>query len=94
MDKPTIDQAGNLVDHLDNIHDYVRQHLKLTSDRKKTRYDRLASCTGYFEGNEVWFYRPTLTKGESSKRQSSLECPYNVVTQINDVVYKSQRKPR
>jgi hypothetical protein len=60
----------------------------------KTRYDRLASYAGYNEGDKVWLYRPTRTKGKSPKLQSSWEGPYKIVTRINDVVYKIQRYPR
>jgi hypothetical protein len=47
--RPTIDHAANLVDHLHDTHNYDRQHLKLASDRIKTRYDELANCAGYQE---------------------------------------------
>jgi hypothetical protein len=50
-ERPTIDHAANIVDHLHDIHSYVRQHLKLAIDLMKTRYDRLASCVGYYEGD-------------------------------------------
>jgi hypothetical protein len=33
----TADHAADLVDHLHDIHNYSRQHLKLASDRMKTR---------------------------------------------------------
>jgi hypothetical protein len=70
------------------------QHLKLASDRMKTRYDRLANCAVYHEGDKLWLYRPTHTKGKSTKFQSSWEGPYEVATRINDVVYRIQRTPR
>jgi hypothetical protein len=35
----------HLEDHLHDIHNYVRQHLKLASDWMKTRYDKLANST-------------------------------------------------
>jgi hypothetical protein len=44
---PTNEHEVNLVDHLHDIHNYGRQHLKLASDWMKTRYDRLANCAGY-----------------------------------------------
>jgi hypothetical protein len=86
--RPTTDYAADLVDHLHDIHSYVRQHLKLARDRMKTRYDKLTNSTGYQEGDSVWLYRPTRTKGKSPKLQSSWEGPYKVVTRINDVVYR------
>jgi hypothetical protein len=46
-EQPTIDHMANLVNHLRNIHNYARQHLKLANDRMKTHYDVLANCVGY-----------------------------------------------
>jgi hypothetical protein len=37
--RPTIDHAANFLDHIHNIQNYARQHLKLASDRMKTDYD-------------------------------------------------------
>jgi hypothetical protein len=91
---PTIDHAADLVDRLHDIHNYARKHLKLASDRMKTRYDRAANSAGYHEGDNVWLYRPTRKKGKSHKLQSSWEGPYTIVTRINDVVYRIQRNPR
>jgi hypothetical protein len=71
----------------------ARQHLKLVSDGMKTRYDKLANSAGYHEGDRVWLYRPTRTKGKSPKLQSSWDGQYKVVTRIN-VVYRIQRNPR
>ncbi|XP_023703856.1 uncharacterized protein LOC111862580 [Cryptotermes secundus] len=50
---PTIEYAADLVDHLHDIHNYALKHLKLASDRTKTRYDILANSTGYYEGDRV-----------------------------------------
>jgi hypothetical protein len=60
----------------------------------KTHYDSLTNCGGYHEGDKMWLYRPTCTKRESPKLQSSWECPYKVVTQTNNVMYRIQRNPR
>jgi hypothetical protein len=75
----------HFVDHLHDIHNYVCQHLKLVTDRMKTRYDRMANCVGYHGDDKVWLYRPTCTKGKSPNLQSSCEGPYKVVTWINNV---------
>jgi hypothetical protein len=66
-ERPTIDHAANLVDHLHDIHNYARQHLNLASDWMKTRYDRLANCARYQEGDKVWLYHPTCMKEKSPK---------------------------
>jgi hypothetical protein len=93
-ERPTTDHAAGLVDHLHDIHDYARRHLKLASDRMKTRYDELANCAGYHEGDRVWLYRPTRKKKKSPKLQSSWDGPYKIIARINDVVYRIQKTPR
>jgi hypothetical protein len=73
---------------------YALQRLKLGGVHVKTRYDRLANSAGYNEGDDVWLYRPTRTKGKSPKLQSPWEGPSRVVTRINDVVYRIQQNRR
>jgi hypothetical protein len=46
-ERPKTGHAADLVDHLRDI------HLKLASDRMKTRYDKLANSAGYQEGDTV-----------------------------------------
>jgi hypothetical protein len=41
------DYAADLVERLHDIHLYARQHLKVSSDRMKARYDRLANSAGF-----------------------------------------------
>jgi hypothetical protein len=65
---------------LHDIQNNARQHMKQASDRMKTRYDRLANCAAYHEGDKVRLYRPTRTKGESPKLQSSRDGPDKIVT--------------
>jgi hypothetical protein len=86
--------AADLVDRLQDIHNYARKHIKLASDRIKTRYDRAANSAGYHEGDNLWLYRTTRKKGKSPKLQSPWEGPYTIVKRINDVVYRIQRNPR
>jgi hypothetical protein len=93
-ERPTTDYAADLVDHLHDVHQYAHEHLKLASDWKKTRYDKLASSAGYQEGDRVWLCHSTRTKGKSPKLQSSWEGPYTVVIWINDVMYRIQKNPR
>jgi hypothetical protein len=60
----------------------------------KVRYDRLANSAGFQEGDRVWLYLPTRSRGRSPKLQAAWEDPYKVITRINDVVYRIQRHPR
>jgi hypothetical protein len=93
-ERPTTDHAADLVDHVYDIHNYTRQHQKLAGNRMKTRYDKLANSADYQEGERVWLYRPTHTKGKSQNFQSLWEGPYKILTRITDVVYRIQKHPR
>jgi hypothetical protein len=93
-EQSTTDYVADLVERLHDTNHYARQHLRVASDRMKARYDRLANSTGFQEGDRVWLYRPTRTRGRSPKQQSAWEGPYKVITRINVVVYRIQRHPR
>jgi hypothetical protein len=66
-----IDHVASSVNHLHDIHNYVRQHLKLASDRMKTRYNELDKCADYHEGDKVWFYCPTCPSSNPLGRESA-----------------------
>jgi hypothetical protein len=85
---PTTGYAADLVDHLCDIHNYAGQHLKMASDRMKTRYDKLANSTGYQEGDRIRLYRPTHKKGKSPNLNHHRKA--HTITWINDVVYRIQ----
>jgi hypothetical protein len=92
-EQSTADYVADLVERLHDTHHYARRHLRVASDRMKARYNRLANSAGFQEGDRVWLYRPTRSRGRSPKLQSAWEGPYKVITWINDVVYRIQRHP-
>jgi hypothetical protein len=66
-EQSTTDYASDLVERLHDTHQYARRNLKVASDRMKARYDRLANSAGFQEGDCVWLYRQTRTRGRSPK---------------------------
>ena len=86
------DFVFQLRENLDSTHRLVRGHLKLASDRMKTRYDVRANSAGFRVDDRVWLYNPYRKKGRNPKLQSQWEGPYIVIKRINDVVYRI-RKP-
>jgi hypothetical protein len=42
----------------------------------------------------VWLYRSIRKRAKSPKLQMCWEGPYNIITRINDVVYRVQWHPR
>ncbi|KAI5743998.1 hypothetical protein M8J77_024652 [Diaphorina citri] len=90
----TIEINGYVADlrqELREIHDRTRDKLNLSSDRMKTRYDLSCNSVGFQVGDLVWLYNPKRRKGHSPKLQQNWEGPYNVITRINDVVYRIRK---
>ncbi|KAJ8958721.1 hypothetical protein NQ318_016449 [Aromia moschata] len=88
------DYVSTLRQRMDDIHERVRSNIQGASDRMKETYDINANHGRYQPGNQVWLYNPQRRRGLSPKLQSSWEGPYEVVTRINDVVYRIQKLPR
>ncbi|KAJ8944079.1 hypothetical protein NQ318_005989 [Aromia moschata] len=88
------DYVSTLRQRKDDIHERVRSNIQGASDRMKETYDINANDGRYQPGNQVWLYNPQRRRGLSPKLQSSWEGPYEVVTRINDVVYRIQKLPR
>ncbi|KAJ8938634.1 hypothetical protein NQ318_015933 [Aromia moschata] len=88
------DYVSTLRQRMDDIHERVRSNIQGASDRMKETYDINANDGRYQPGNQVWLYNPQHRRGLSPKLQSSWEGPYEVVTRINDVVYRIQKLPR
>ncbi|KAJ8945969.1 hypothetical protein NQ318_016797 [Aromia moschata] len=88
------DYVSTLRQRMDDIHERVRSNIQGASDRMKETYDINANDGRYQPGNQVWLYNPQRRHGLSPKLQSSWEGPYEVVTRINDVVYRIQKLPR
>ncbi|KAJ8946106.1 hypothetical protein NQ318_010405 [Aromia moschata] len=88
------DYISTLRQRMDDIHERVRSNIQGASDRMKETYDINANDGRYQPGNQVWLYNPQRRRGLSPKLQSSWEGPYEVVTRINDVVYRIQKLPR
>jgi hypothetical protein len=58
----------------------------VASDWMTACYDRLANSAGFQEGDKVWLYYLTWTRGKLPKFQPSWEGLYKVITWITDVV--------
>jgi hypothetical protein len=86
-EQSTTDYVADMVERLHDTHHYAWRHLRVASDRMKARYDCLANSAGFQEGDRVWLYRPTRTRGRSPKLQPAWEGPYKVITRINVVVH-------
>ena len=96
-DEPPVqksDYAQNLLNRLEKVHDYARQHLKMKSDKMKSHYDLQAIGDELKEGDAVWLYNPQRKKGVSPKLSQPWQGPYVVTKRINDLVYRIRLGPR
>ena len=50
------DYAQALLNRLEKLHDYARQHLKLKSDKMKSHYDLRTFGDELKEGDAVWLF--------------------------------------
>lgn len=88
------DYVTNLRRRMNGIHEEVRSNLQEASERMKERYDVKAEKGGYHPGDLVWLHNPKRRRGYSPKLQSSWEGPYEVITRLNDVVYRIKMQPK
>ena len=84
----------DLCQRLERIHCFTREHLKLSSDRMKQRYDLLQEGQPLGVGDAVWLHDPQRRKGLSHKLQRPWKGPYLVIKKINDLIYRIRLGPR
>ncbi|KAI5748243.1 hypothetical protein M8J77_023412 [Diaphorina citri] len=77
-----------------DVQDRSRDKPKSSRDRMKAGKeckDVSVDSIGFQVGDFVWLYNPKRRKGHSPKLQQNWEGPYNVITKINDVVYRIRK---
>lgn len=79
---------------LAQTHEFIRQRLKITSDRMKAWYDVYTNSITFATGEKVWLYQPRRTKGKCPKLQSAWEGPYVVRDRLNDIIYRIARSSK
>ncbi|GBL87879.1 hypothetical protein AVEN_192055-1 [Araneus ventricosus] len=84
---------NNLDAHLESLQTSVRERIKLSYKRKKTRYDSRATYHHFKEGYLVRMYNQKRWKGPSPKLGQNWEGPYTVIKKLSNVVYRVQRSP-
>lgn len=87
------DYVTDLRQKMDDIHELVRSHLQIASDRMKERYDIRAGEGGYKDGDLVWLYNPQRRRGLSPKLQKAWEGPFVIRKKINDIIYRISKTP-
>ncbi|KAI5715603.1 hypothetical protein M8J77_019158 [Diaphorina citri] len=82
------------IENKQDVQDRSRDKRKSSRDRMKTgkeSKDVSVVSVDFQVGDLVWLYNPKRRKGHSPKLQQNWEGPYNVITRINDVVYRIRK---
>ncbi|KAI5738489.1 hypothetical protein M8J77_007742 [Diaphorina citri] len=82
------------IENKQDVQDRSRDKPKSSRDRMKTGKeckDVSVDSIDFQVGDLVWLYNPKRRKGHSPKLQQNWEGPDNVITRINDVVYRIRK---
>ena len=91
----TTEYADRLGEQMEQIYQFSRQHLKLTSDGHKRNYDHgPVKQHRYNRGDAVWLYSPQKKKGICPKLMRYFDVPYLVIKRTSDVLYRVQKGPK
>ncbi len=66
----------------------------IASQKQKTHYDKHCSESSFKVGDSVWYYSPAKKKGVCPKLQLFWEGPYQIISQVNDVLFKIKRNSK
>lgn len=88
---PSNEYVASLTSRLRKVHKLVRENIRSSSRRMKTRYNLSAKANPFKEGDLVWLYYPKRRKGRCPKLQRNWEGPYTIVGLIGDVNYRIRK---
>lgn len=86
--------AYELSKKLEEVHQFARQRLKLSSDRMKRYYNINAKMQSFEIESPVWLHNPKRRIGICPKLQRNWEGPYVVIKRLNEVIYRIQKGPK
>ena len=87
--------AAKLSEQMERIHQFARQHLKMSRERQKKNYDhRPVNQHRYNRGDAVWLYSPKRKKGVCPKLMRHFDGPFLVITRLSDILYRIQKGPK
>jgi len=79
--------VSRLKTKLNEIHNKVINRINMKTSRAKVLYDRKARLINYESGQKVWFHNSRKIVGRAPKLQSNWEESYEIIRELNDVVY-------
>ena len=80
----------DLHDSLRTVYSQVREGIKKSHQRNKTRYDQHTVNMHFSIGDQVWLYVPAVKTGTTKKFASLWRGPYTVVDKLSALNYRIQ----
>ncbi|GBN01182.1 hypothetical protein AVEN_1620-1 [Araneus ventricosus] len=88
------ENTNNSEARLESVQTSVRERIKLSRERMKTRFNSRGTDYHFKKRDQVWMYNPKRRRGLSPKLPQNWEEPYTTVKKLNDVVHRVQRSPK
>ena len=85
--------ANTLQGQLERVHDFTRNHLRITTDRMRQKYGSSPGCHQLHPGDAAWLHNPQRKQGLTPKLQRPWQGPYTIIKRINDLVYRIKLGP-
>ena len=82
--------TDQLLENLENVHEFAREHLQMMSNKMKECYDLSSQRQTLNRGDAVWLYNSQRNKGVTSKLACHWQGPYLITKRINDIIYGSK----
>ena len=83
--------AQDFADRMENAYRLVRDHLRVSAERRKHAYDMKVRPAEFFPGDRVWYYTPRRYQGRSPKWARMFTGPYFVMERCGIVNYRLRR---
>ena len=85
--------ANSLQEQLEGVHDFARNHLRITTDGMRQKYGSSPGCHQLHPRNAAWLHNPQWKQGLTPKLQRPWQGPYTIIKWINDLVYRIKLGP-
>jgi len=86
--------VSEMRDRMEKCYDIAREHLQISSKRRKKAYDLKVKKTEFITGDWLCYYYPRKYRQRSPKRQIMYTGPYLVIRVIEPVNYVLQKSAR
>jgi hypothetical protein len=81
----------DFAERVESAYRLVREHLRVSAERRKKKYDLKVRPAAFAPGDRVWYYTPRRYQGRSPKWARMYTGPFYVMEQTGPVNYRLRR---